>query len=305
MQKWCQVILRGTLDENGRFRKFDEAAWEKERQNLAQLLEQNPQAQSLRLAVADRLYWLRREIAAEPTDILLRDRLIAAEPTWVHYAERAGVHAQLKHWDLAIRDELEAARLAGENYWVGGSGLSPDWKVAFNSVQVPGRPPKQYERALRWVEARTRAGVADQQPMDSIAVAFSGNDDQFRPRRSIIAGLGLLRLGRYADALAALQKDDVSMLSGAAGMLMSRWNVLTMMRYADWDVGWEYREYDSDPIDSLLRAMCHHHLGHAKEATALLRQARGLLGTNEAALLADHRALLREAQSLIEGKPRP
>ena len=54
--------MRGKLDETGRFSPFDEATWEKSRQELANLLDANPNAQVLRSAVTDRLYWLRKEI---------------------------------------------------------------------------------------------------------------------------------------------------------------------------------------------------------------------------------------------------
>jgi serine/threonine protein kinase/tetratricopeptide (TPR) repeat protein len=304
LQKWCQIITRGKLDEGDRFSKLDEAAWEKARLELTHLLDANPNAQSLRAAVSDALYWLRQEIkdreSSNPpiSPLPLLDRLLAAEPTWPNYSHRAAAHAEQDHWDLAIQDDLEAARLAGERYWLGGA--SSDWQVGARSVQAPGHPQEQYERALRWVEARTRAGVYDLQISHALYV----------PSSNVIASLALFRLGRYAEALATLRKSDVRMLSQATGMLMSPWNLLTMMSYETSGNRQESPEitiriFDFDPVDLLVRAMCHHRLGHPKEANARLNQARGILPKNTEAINADQRAFLREAESLIEGKPRP
>ncbi len=130
--KWCEVVTRGKLDESGRFSPFDEATWEKSRRELANLLDANPNAQVLRSAVTDRLYWLRKEIEKldAPLSVLveppaeklapilaLLDRLVAAEPKWPNYGKRADIHFRLKQWDETARDDLEAARLAGERYW--------------------------------------------------------------------------------------------------------------------------------------------------------------------------------------------
>jgi hypothetical protein len=285
LQKWCQVITRGKLDETGRFRKLDESTWEKARLELAQLLDANPQAQLLRSAVTDPFYWLRQEIKEmEPRDpaatLVLLDRLVAADPAWQSYSQRAALHARLQHADLAIQDELEAARLAGERYWLGGSSIT-DWQVAALSVQAPGAPRQQYERALRWVEARTGAGVADE------GVVPLGH---YRPRRNVILGLALLRLGRAADALSELLRSELPELSQAARMLMSPWNVLASVPSA----------HSFDPVDLPVRAMCHHHLGHPQQARACLGQARSELlkkaDTDQCF------ALLREAEVLIEGK---
>lgn len=307
LRRWCQVIARGKLDDGGRFSKSDEPTWEKARLELVHLLDANPNAQSLRSAAIDPLYWLRKEIkdveSKDPAAALpLLDRLVAAEPTWTHYSQRAVVHAALEHWYSAIRDELEAARLTGERYWLGGSGYS-GWLVGARIVQAPGRPHEEYQRALLWVEVRIRAGVADEQP-------GPGPGAHYTRKSNVIRGLALYRLGRYAEALGTLRKSDVPMLSQAAGMLMSPWNLLTMMTHKKFGNVFNSPEitiltYDFDPVDLLVRAMCHHHLGHPKEAKACLNQARGILPKDAQAINADRRAFLREAESLIEGKPRP
>jgi len=51
--------------------------------------------------------------------------------------------------------------------------------------------------------------------------------------------------------------------------------------------------------------MCHHHLGHPQEAKAYLNEVRSILPKDEKFINADQRTFLREAESLIEGKPRP
>ncbi len=307
LQKWCQVITRSKLHEGGHLSKLDEAAWEKARLELARLLDASPNAQSLRAAVSDPLYWLRQEIMElEPrqpivSPLPLLDRLVAAEPTWPNYSQRAAARARQEHWDLAIQDEFEAARLAGERYWLGGTTF-PDWQVGARSVQTPGRPQEQYERALRWVEARTRAGV------DDLHVLVL---DRYSPRRTVIAGIALFRLRRYGEALATLRKYDVPMLSRATGMFISPWNLL--IRMAHRNDGFPVNPssevtiltYHFDPVDLLVRAMCHHHLGDSREAKACLNEARGTWGKYGYAINDDQRPFLREAESLIEGKPRP
>jgi hypothetical protein len=58
-----------------------------------------------------------------------------------------------------------------------------------------------------------------------------------------------------------------------------------------------------DAADLLVRAMCHHHLGQPKEAGICLRMTREMLGKEAGS--ADEKALLREAETLIEGKAPP
>jgi hypothetical protein len=60
-----------------------------------------------------------------------------------------------------------------------------------------------------------------------------------------------------------------------------------------------------DPVNILVRAMCHHHLSQPKQAKASLQLARDVLGPNEKHISPDQLAVLREAESLIGGKERP
>ena len=308
LQKWCRVITRGRLDQDGRYSEFDEATWENQRQELVRDLDANPDASVLRPAAADRLYWLREEIKQSKSPLPLYDRLVAAEPTWRNYSGRAKVHFDAEHWDLAARDELEAARLRGDRYWRDGDPFThPDsnlWTIGNHLVEAPGRPREQYELALRWAEAKSRAGVVNHKHIRQAAQESS---------RQIIS-LAQFRLGRYADALAGLRQNDVPKLSQVAGALMSPWNLLTFIERKNggrcsapapasaeqWQIT---REFTIDPMDLAVRAMCHHHLGRPKEAETCLRMTRDLLGEKGGSV--EQRALLREAESLIEGKTKP
>ncbi len=303
LQKWCRIITRGKLDQDGRYSEFDEATWENQRQELAHDLDANPDASVLRSAVSDRLYWLREEIKQSKYPLPLYDRLIAAEPTWQNYSGRAKVHIDLEHWDLAARDELEAGRLAGIRYWLqGAGGPFTTWKIGDRLVYAPGRSREQYELALRWAEARSRAGVTGT-PL--------GGEMASRP----IISLAQFRLGRYADALATLRQNDVPKLSHVVGALMSPWNLLTFIERKkagwpnppgralsaeDWQTLGLFTFY---PMDLVMRAMCLHQLGQPKEAETCLNMTRELLGKEGGAV--EQRALLREAELWIEGKAKP
>ncbi len=299
LQKWCGVITRGRLDQGGRYSAIDEATWENLRQELARDLEANPEASALRPAAAGRLYWLREEIKQSKSPLLLYDRLVAAEPTWRNYSGRAQAQFNAEHWDLAARDELEAARLRGDRYWRDGDPFThPDrdlWTIGNHLVEVPGRPREQYELALRWAEAKSRAGV--------INPKRPGPADQ-EPSRQLIS-LAQYRLGRYSDALAGLRQSDVAKLSQVACALMSPWNLLTFT---------EQRKENPLPFPSnktsleraiglAVRAMCHHQLGQPKEAETCLRMSRELMGKEGGS--DEEQALMREAEFLIEGKGRP
>jgi hypothetical protein len=273
------------LDQDGRYSAIDEATWENQRQELAHDLDANPDASILRSAVSDRLYWLREEIKQSKSPLPLYNRLIAAEPTWLNYRGRARALYDAEHWDLAARDELEAARLRGDRYWRDGNRYADDWRIGNRLVYAPGRPREQYELALRWAEAKSRAGVIDP--------GLPGQAGQ-EPSRQIIS-LAQFRLGRYSDALATLRQIDVPRVSAAAGMLMSPWNLLTIRNHA-------FAIAVPPPVDLIVRAMCHYRLGQPK-AEISVHAARHVLekdgGSDE------QRALLREAELLIEGKGKP
>jgi len=117
--------------------------------------------------------------------------------------------------------------------------------------------------------------------------------------RTSVIGLAQFRLGRYSDALATLRQIDVPRVSAAAGMLMSPWNLLTIRNDS----------FTVEPIGLIVRAMCHHHLGQPKAAGICLHMAREhmareMLGKKGGGS-AEEEALLREAETLIEGKAKP
>jgi hypothetical protein len=297
LRRWCEVITRGKVDESGRFSKFDEATWEKSRVDLAALLDANPKAQSLRPAVTDPLYWLRQEIkdySPGRQHLALLDRLVAAEPTWPHYSERAEAQLWEKNWVQAMRDDLEGARLTSECYWLQGRHL--DWEVGLNIVDAPGRPQEEYQLALRWAQARCRAGATGN-VLDLGAGRLS--------MRSLTMALALIRVGRYADALTTLRTDDVPMLAEVTGMLMSPWSMLHLIVVPHYFGGspgrggeWTIRRFGFHPVDLIARAICHHHLGQPKEAKGCLQQARKQQWQGGPPWSKD---LLREAELLIEG----
>jgi hypothetical protein len=142
LQKWCHILTRGRLDQGGRYSEIDEATWENLRQELARDLDANPDASVLRAATTDRLYWLREEIKQSKSSLPLYDRLIAAEPTWQNYSGRAKAHFDAEHWDLAARDELEAARLRGG-------------PVLARRQPVQGLDARREYRSSPWSSART------------------------------------------------------------------------------------------------------------------------------------------------------
>ncbi len=319
LQKWCQIITRGKLDEGGQYSKLDEAGWEVLRQDLALHLESDANAQILRSAATDRLYWLREEIRVAKKDkqLPLCDRLVVAEPTWVNFGQRAKAHADLQHWDLAIRDELEAARLAGERYWAHGS-LFDDLMLADHIVHMKSHPRDHYELALQWLTARHLAGVGESKltPVSSPA----------RSRSTYLTGLAQYRLGLFSDALATLGTHDIPLIADACAILMSPWNQLIftgnpfdadyispnafegMFRNLPPGLTPEQEKillhYHYFNINNLaIRAMCQHQLHHFYEAKSYLRIARDMLGSGKRD--ADEYDLLREAEILIEGKVRP
>ncbi len=60
-----------------------------------------------------------------------------------------------------------------------------------------------------------------------------------------------------------------------------------------------------DPFDLTVRAMCHHHLGQPKEAAACLRIVHEQWPKVNPESYPELHVLLAEAETLIEGKPRP
>jgi hypothetical protein len=61
LELWAQVAVRGHLDDEGAFVKWDEPTWEKKRQELAARPAPWPDFPFPGHVAADRLHWLRQE----------------------------------------------------------------------------------------------------------------------------------------------------------------------------------------------------------------------------------------------------
>jgi hypothetical protein len=61
LELWAHVAVRGELDTEGRFVKWDEATWEKKRQELAAKPAPYPDFPFPGRVAADQLHWLRQE----------------------------------------------------------------------------------------------------------------------------------------------------------------------------------------------------------------------------------------------------
>lgn len=73
LQLWAQVAVRGELGQEGEFVKWDEASWEKKRQELAAAKPPYPDFPFPGYVATDKLHWLRAEyVAADEKDKLRR-----------------------------------------------------------------------------------------------------------------------------------------------------------------------------------------------------------------------------------------
>jgi serine/threonine protein kinase len=186
LELWAQVAVRGELDPgSGLLVKLDEAAWERKRQELLTRPRPPGEFPFPGAFAADRLFWLRREVEeAKPADALpLWDRLVAAEPTATAYRGRAENHRRAERYALALRDMLEAVRLVPGSPNQGD--LNPGRWAAEEVVYRPGLPREDYELALRWFQRTESIYPSVTEP-----------------------GLALYHLGRYAEALAMLNRPE-------------------------------------------------------------------------------------------------
>ena len=103
LELWAQVAVRGNLDEHGAFVPWDEATWEKKRQELAAKPAPIPDFPFPGYVATDKLHWLRQEYAnakdaASPT---LAAKLLAR-------AEAMGDKAEAVRWRAVV--EADAKR---------------------------------------------------------------------------------------------------------------------------------------------------------------------------------------------------
>ncbi len=92
LELWAQVAVRGQLDDEGAFVKWDESTWEKKRQELAAKPAPYPDFPFPGHVAVDRLHWLREEYLAASD------------------ADKPGLAKQLLDRALAAGDKAEAIR---------------------------------------------------------------------------------------------------------------------------------------------------------------------------------------------------
>jgi hypothetical protein len=192
----------------------------------------------------------------------------------------------------AARDILEAGRLADKGYWYQRN--PPLDSLAKEIILSPTGTPEEYQLCLRLAEAR------------------SGEIPDYGERR-VLVPIALYRLGRYAEALSLLEnrqrewQQAVVTRVGQFFLLGSRAELLERLAV---DLG--------DVRAMAFRAMTLHRLGQIERARAALADLRMMgeypdsdpgWGMGEKFPRWDKHQyypdLLREAETLIEGKPRP
>ena len=168
---WSELLACGRLDESDQFYGLTEAEWESRRRQFAASMARPGKFQFPGLDVNDRLYWLRNECRRNAA---LLDRLIAEEPVFRNYIDRAEHRRTLGDIVGSLNDQLEARSIAGPAAWRSISGSS-----AIEMAFQPGRPRSDYELLLQWLDRRRADGVHGEQ--------------------DILRGLVLYRLERFAD----------------------------------------------------------------------------------------------------------
>ena len=93
LEHWAQVAVRGQLDDEDAFVKWDEPTWEKQRQELAAQPAPYPEFPFPGYVAQDRLHWLRQEYdnASEADKPALARQLLDR-------AEAAGDQAEAARW---------------------------------------------------------------------------------------------------------------------------------------------------------------------------------------------------------------
>jgi hypothetical protein len=309
---FAEVVTCQELDPAGNLRPLDEAEWEERRERLTERLREHPASFLVDRLAADRWHWLRRKLAGAKTDaerFKYLDRLIAVEPTWKNYEQRAQVHyfgyypwdsqeprkvpdeaASRKFAAEAARDLLEAGNRAGPGYWhqfhYYTNNGPENWlfRLAEGLTRPNNATSDQYDLGLQLAEALHTANP----------------DDRYRRR---ILAKALYRVGRYAEALPLLPQREWERhcISQFGQLFLSPWNAALVEKEVDVN---DYRILE----EMAYLAMTYHRLGHPDQAQAVLAHLR-TLGTwaNFPSRLFHtignwYPDLLREAKALIEGK---
>ncbi|HVK12031.1 MAG TPA: serine/threonine-protein kinase [Gemmataceae bacterium] len=264
LEGWVKVVVRGQLDGSGVFAPLDEAEWDRRRRRLAEQAA-TPEFPFPGPVAADRLYWLRQEIARpdpngdrDPKRLAaLYDRLVAEGPTWENYSERAEFRYRTRDPVGALRDDLKARQLAHLAHRTDMKSTGEN--AVREAVSRPGRTMTEYQVAVDWfAEARADPIVeSDTEEMTALRA------------------LALYRVGRAADALAEL--TAFSKKQGVAGVLLGAPAL-----------AWCHSEPGRSLYTPLVRALCLRQLGQAGPAREAL----------------DEWAALKEARELREARSR-
>jgi Protein kinase domain len=254
LELWAQVAMRGQIDDEGRFVKWDEPTWEKKRQELAAAPTPYPDFPFPGHLAVDRIYWMRQEFEnANDADIAGKRRLAqelldranlvgdkAEAVRWVAVLAgnlvdslitapllRADVEDRLRQ-DASLSAEVRSAALSKAAQLVEDSSdlNRASWSIAARS----NAEKDEYRRALRWAEAAVRN----------------------RPENStFVSTLGVLqyRNGLYTEAIATLMRSHEANRNSETG---------------------------PEPSDPAFLAMAHHALGESDKAREYLRQLTGL-----------------------------
>jgi tetratricopeptide (TPR) repeat protein len=179
--------------------------------------------------------------------VKLYDRLVTLDPSWESYYGLAQALCSVGRYPESIRDALEAGRRA--RIWVDPfSQIQPGWGIA----ERRDLPKEQYDLALQWEEARRRA--------------YPNTDPA-------VYSVCLYRLGRYADALAALNRHEVKDFpAGYARAILAGASSYPHFLVAFADLANSLPEIREESFPDL-RAMCHFQLGDRVRASRYLQLA--------------------------------
>jgi tRNA A-37 threonylcarbamoyl transferase component Bud32 len=298
---FAEVVTCHQLDPAGTSQLLKETEWEEHRQKLLGRLDAHSTPPVVSRLAADPWHWLRRQAARASAEnryeeqIKYLDRLIAVEPNWQNYEQRAFAVRDSSRPSLyrdAALDILEAGKRAGGGYWHRDRFIGRD--VADRLLMPATSTPEEYQVGLRLVQA-----FSDAKPED-------------RPLRVLLA-ITHYRVGRYVEALSLLEswrrERERATVSQVGQFLMRPWpgHFLTT------------EPIRGDAVQALaFEAMTHHRLGHSSLARAALADLR-TLGSSPLPQInnpgassrrnwsdtEEYANLLREAETLIEGPPQP
>jgi tetratricopeptide (TPR) repeat protein len=291
-QLFAEVVTCHEINPDGAARQLDESAWDERRRQLARHIDERLTPAPIKQLASDPWHQLRRQAdrarakSDNAREIRYLDRLIAVEPTWQNYHQRAGI-AERSHSDRA-QDYLEAAKRAGDGYWHQCRQERYFETCAGILIKSTTGTPQQYQLGLQ---------LAD-------AISIAEPEDQ---GRHLLVAKAHYRVGRYAEALSILdgwKRDwERKIVSQVGHFFMPAWPVPLV----------ESQPVEKEVAEALaFLAMTYHRLDHRDRAQRILDQLRTLIvrvyggiGWADLAFVEVFPDLLREAEALIEGRPQP